>query len=133
MPTGRLGFQEALFSPKTVRFSNFSIKSFVHLCGRDLTGPGEAKGVGDGSLVLYVLGGHLCLVHSLCGDGLLEPLLPGVLGQLSGAQPTAGPQSCILTLQMQEMAPEPHRSEEQRGRGWLMCRYFSIFFIIWPI
>lgn len=49
-------FQEDLFSLKTVRFSNFSIKSFVHLCGRDLAQLGEAKDVGDGYWVLYFLG-----------------------------------------------------------------------------
>lgn len=40
----------------------------------------------------------------------LGPLLPGALGQLSRAQPTARSQSCILILQMKKMASEPHKS-----------------------
>lgn len=82
--------------------------------------PREAKDMGDGTWVLYFLGERWStfrLVHSLCGDGRLDPLLPGVLGQLSGAQPTTQPQSFILILWMKEMAPKLTRVGDNGGGG----------------
>ena len=51
-------------------------------------------GVGDGSLASLFSwwwgDGAPLLLHSLCGDWRLDPFAPWGLGQLSGAQPTAG-------------------------------------------
>lgn len=130
MPKGRLTFQEDLFSPKTVRFFNFSIKSFCpSLWGR--FGPAwrgkGCRGMVWGFFIFLVRGGALsaCLVPSLCGDWRLHPWLPGVPGQLSGAQPTTQPQNCILILHMKEIASETHRIGGQWGRGRINIQIVS--------
>lgn len=71
-----------------------------------------------GSLFSWWWGdGASLLVHALCGDWRLDPFAPWGLGAAVRSTAHCRPQSCILILQMKEMASEPHRSGGERGRA----------------
>lgn len=103
LPKGRFTFQENLLSPYRPSDFPISLLTALSIIVGVIWPFLKSEGVGGGHPILYFPGKGWNISppeHSLCGNWWLGPELPGVSGQLSGAQPTAGPQSCILIWQM---------------------------------